>query len=207
VSALVKCGTAASGFMCAIVPRIARPSISWSYTKPAPTVAGTHRPANANKRTAPGPGPSTPNKQSIPAIKAAIVRAHGPKLDSLSLARLAAAGVLAEINKLLAAEKYKPAEVIRTTIDSFRKDVVSTIVVPRTKLLQHFRANGCVSPTLWPLEAELNRVYQAAKQRSEIKALRAAEAQWMHLRETCGSNQSCLKRVYQNRIVQLQGLP
>ena len=43
--------------MCAIVPSIARPSISWSYTKPAPTVAGTHRPANANKRTAPGAGP------------------------------------------------------------------------------------------------------------------------------------------------------
>lgn len=45
----------------------------------------------------------TPNKQSIPAIKAAIVRAHGPKLDSLSLGRLAAAGILVEINKVLAA--------------------------------------------------------------------------------------------------------
>jgi hypothetical protein len=59
-----------------------------------------------------GRAKGTPNKQSIPAIKAAIVRAHGPKLDSLSLARLAAAGVLAEINKLLATEKYKPAEVV-----------------------------------------------------------------------------------------------
>jgi hypothetical protein len=54
----------------------------------------------------------TPNKQSIPAIKAAIIRASGPKLDSLTLGRLAAAGILEEINKLRAAEKYKPAELV-----------------------------------------------------------------------------------------------
>jgi hypothetical protein len=37
---------------------------------------------------------------------------RNPDLDSLSLQRLAAAGVLAEINKLLAAKRYNPAELI-----------------------------------------------------------------------------------------------
>jgi hypothetical protein len=50
----------------------------------------------------------TPNKQSIPAIKAAIIRANGPELDSLSLGRLAAYTVLEEMNKLKAAEEYDP---------------------------------------------------------------------------------------------------
>jgi hypothetical protein len=54
----------------------------------------------------------SPNKQSIPAIKAAIVRAHGPDLDSLSLQRLAAVGVLTEIRKALTSANYKPAELI-----------------------------------------------------------------------------------------------
>jgi hypothetical protein len=54
----------------------------------------------------------TPNKQSIPAIKAAIVRANGPSLDSLSLGRLAAYRVLEEINKVVASGKYKSAEII-----------------------------------------------------------------------------------------------
>jgi hypothetical protein len=44
----------------------------------------------------------TPNKQSIPAIKAAIVRANGPGLDSLTLGRLAAGS----------APKYKPSELV-----------------------------------------------------------------------------------------------
>jgi hypothetical protein len=53
----------------------------------------------------------TPNKQSIPAIKAEIVRANGSELDSLKLGRLAAAGILEEINKLKET-KYKPAELV-----------------------------------------------------------------------------------------------
>jgi hypothetical protein len=43
----------------------------------------------------------TPNQRSLPAIKAAIAQKQ-PALDSLSLQRLAAAAVHAEINKLLA---------------------------------------------------------------------------------------------------------
>jgi hypothetical protein len=53
----------------------------------------------------------TPNKRSLPAIKAAILQKQ-PNLDSLSLQRRAAAGILAEIDKLLAKPKYEPAEII-----------------------------------------------------------------------------------------------
>ena len=53
----------------------------------------------------------TPNKRSLPAIKAAILQ-RDPNLDSLSLQRRAAAFVLAEINKLLAGGQYKPAELV-----------------------------------------------------------------------------------------------
>jgi hypothetical protein len=53
----------------------------------------------------------TPNKRSLPAIKAAIEERY-PHLDSLSLQRYAAAGILAEIRKVLASERYKPAELI-----------------------------------------------------------------------------------------------
>src|SRR2546429_9168806 len=41
MSALVRCGTAAGGFRCAIVRRIVRPFMSWSDMAPAPTVAST----------------------------------------------------------------------------------------------------------------------------------------------------------------------
>jgi hypothetical protein len=53
----------------------------------------------------------TRNKRSLPAIKAAI-QAHNLDLDSLSLQRFSAAGVLVEIKKLSAAEKYDPTELI-----------------------------------------------------------------------------------------------
>jgi hypothetical protein len=59
-----------------------------------------------------GRKPGTPNKRSIPAIKAEIVRAGGPKLDSLALGRLAATGILEEINKLRYKPKYDPAQLI-----------------------------------------------------------------------------------------------
>jgi hypothetical protein len=58
-----------------------------------------------------GRAKGTRNKRSLPAIKAAI-QAHNPDLDSLSLQRLSAAGVLVEIKKLLASNKYEPAELI-----------------------------------------------------------------------------------------------
>jgi hypothetical protein len=53
----------------------------------------------------------TPNKRSLPEIRAAI-QVRNPNLDSLSLQRLAAAAVLAEINKLLDARKYDPDAVV-----------------------------------------------------------------------------------------------
>jgi hypothetical protein len=49
----------------------------------------------------------TPNRRSLPAIKAAIAQKH-PDLDSLSLARFAAATVVGEMNKLTAAGRYDP---------------------------------------------------------------------------------------------------
>jgi hypothetical protein len=58
-----------------------------------------------------GRAKGTPNKRSLPAIKAAIQERH-PNLDSLSLQRYAAAGVLAEIRKVRATEKYDPDELI-----------------------------------------------------------------------------------------------
>jgi hypothetical protein len=58
-----------------------------------------------------GRAKGTPNKRSLPAIKAAI-QVRNPNLDSLSLQRLAAAAVLAEINKLLDARKYDPDAVV-----------------------------------------------------------------------------------------------
>jgi hypothetical protein len=45
-----------------------------------------------------GRAKGTPNKRSLPAIKAAI-QVRNPNLDSLSLQRLAAAAVLGEINR------------------------------------------------------------------------------------------------------------
>ena len=53
----------------------------------------------------------TPNKRSLPAIRAAIQKIE-PELDSLSLQRRAAGFVLAEINKLLTAGKYDPAVLV-----------------------------------------------------------------------------------------------
>ena len=50
----------------------------------------------------------TPNKRSLPAIKAAIMQRE-PDLDSISLQRRAAGVVRAEINKLLAGGEYDPA--------------------------------------------------------------------------------------------------
>jgi hypothetical protein len=58
-----------------------------------------------------GRAKGTPNKQSIPAIKAAIIREEGPRLDSIELKRMAAAMVLGEIRKL-AGEKYDPEVLI-----------------------------------------------------------------------------------------------
>jgi hypothetical protein len=49
----------------------------------------------------------TPNKQSIPAIKNALMKSE-PGLDSIDLMRRAAGFVLTEITKLLAAGKYDP---------------------------------------------------------------------------------------------------
>jgi hypothetical protein len=55
----------------------------------------------------------TPNKQSVPAIKSALLKAE-PGLDSIELMRKAAAIVRDEINKALncGEGKYKPGEVI-----------------------------------------------------------------------------------------------
>jgi hypothetical protein len=53
----------------------------------------------------------TPNKRSLPTIKAAIMQRE-PDLDSISLQRRAAAVVRGEINKLLTGGKYNPAEII-----------------------------------------------------------------------------------------------
>jgi hypothetical protein len=58
-----------------------------------------------------GRAKGTPNKRSLPAIKAAI-QVRNPNLDSLSLQRLAAAAVLSEINKLLDVKKYDPRELV-----------------------------------------------------------------------------------------------
>jgi hypothetical protein len=46
-----------------------------------------------------GRAKGTPNKRSIPALQAAIMEKH-PDLDSLSLQRCSAAGILAEIEKV-----------------------------------------------------------------------------------------------------------
>ena len=54
----------------------------------------------------------TQNKQSIPAIQAAIIRAKGPDLDSLTLGRFAAYTVLEEMDKLKAAPKYDPRLIV-----------------------------------------------------------------------------------------------
>jgi hypothetical protein len=59
-----------------------------------------------------GRAKGTPNKRSLPAIKAATILERNPNLDSLSLQRFAAAGVLTEIRKVVAAGKYDPAELI-----------------------------------------------------------------------------------------------
>jgi hypothetical protein len=53
----------------------------------------------------------TPNKRSLPAIKAAIAQRE-PNLDSISLQRRAAAVVRGEINKLLTAGEYDPVVAI-----------------------------------------------------------------------------------------------
>ena len=53
----------------------------------------------------------TPNKQSVPAITAAIVREEGHRLDSLELKRMAAGIVLTEIRKWTG-EKYDPEVLI-----------------------------------------------------------------------------------------------
>jgi uncharacterized protein len=57
---------------------------------------------------------------------------------------------------------------------------------------------------LWPLDAESNRLYLAARQRTDAKALAANEAQWRKARDACGSNQVCLKTTYQSRIEALR---
>jgi uncharacterized protein len=56
---------------------------------------------------------------------------------------------------------------------------------------------------LWPLDAESNRLYLAARQRTDAKALAANEAQWSKARDACG-NQDCLKTTYQSRIEALR---
>jgi hypothetical protein len=53
----------------------------------------------------------TPNKRSLPAIKAAIMQRQ-PELDSISLQRRVAAVVREEINRALTGGKYNPAEII-----------------------------------------------------------------------------------------------
>ena len=53
----------------------------------------------------------TPNKRSLPAIKAAIMQRE-PGLDSISLQRRAAGVVRAEINKLLTGGEYDPVVAI-----------------------------------------------------------------------------------------------
>ena len=53
----------------------------------------------------------TPNKRSLPAIKAAIAQRE-PDLDSISLQRRAAGVVRAEINKLLTGGEYDPVVAI-----------------------------------------------------------------------------------------------
>jgi hypothetical protein len=58
-----------------------------------------------------GRAKGTPNKRSIPAIQAAIKEKH-PDLDSLSLQRYSAAGILAEIEKLRIQKKYDPKALV-----------------------------------------------------------------------------------------------
>jgi hypothetical protein len=53
----------------------------------------------------------TPNKRSLPAIKAAIMQRE-PTLDSITLQRRAAGVVRTEINNLLATKGYDPAIVV-----------------------------------------------------------------------------------------------
>jgi hypothetical protein len=64
----------------------------------------------------------------------------------------------------------------------------------------------CKSPALWPLEAELNRAYEAAAaQQIDTKVLTTSQGHWVHgMREPCGSDQTCLKGAYQSRIEALR---
>jgi uncharacterized protein len=64
----------------------------------------------------------------------------------------------------------------------------------------------CGSPPFWALDAELNRVYVAARQKTGVKALAASEMRWKKARDACGSNQACLKDAYQKRIQVLRQL-
>jgi hypothetical protein len=58
-----------------------------------------------------GRAKGTPNKRSIPAIQAAIKDKH-PDLDSLSLQRCSAAGILAEIEKVRSQKRYDPKALV-----------------------------------------------------------------------------------------------
>ena len=64
----------------------------------------------------------------------------------------------------------------------------------------------CKSPALWPLEAELNQAYNAAAARQiNISELAKSQGSWLHeVRDSCGSDQTCLKGVYQSRIEALR---
>ena len=64
----------------------------------------------------------------------------------------------------------------------------------------------CKSRALWPLEAELNQAYNAAAARQiNISELAKSQGSWLHeVRNSCGSDQTCLKGVYQSRIEALR---
>ena len=64
----------------------------------------------------------------------------------------------------------------------------------------------CKSRALWTLEAELNQAYNAAAARQiNITELAKGQGQWLReMRDSCGSDLTCLKGVYQSRIEALR---
>lgn len=65
----------------------------------------------------------------------------------------------------------------------------------------------CASRKLWPLDAELNRVYAAMIEgmtRTEVAKKRILQDDWLQFRDRCGENVGCLSGAYVNQIERLK---